>query len=51
MKIIFKLDEEKKHSRRYKAVTDKSPIDTIYIKRWFADGKDELEMEIKVKGE
>uniref|UniRef100_A0A6M3IPG8 Uncharacterized protein n=1 Tax=viral metagenome TaxID=1070528 RepID=A0A6M3IPG8_9ZZZZ len=49
MIIKFKLDEEKKHSRRYKATDDKSPIDTIYVKRFFSNGKNEIEIEIKEK--
>lgn len=49
IKTVFKLDEEKKHSRRYKAVDEDFPIKTIYVLREYADGKDEIEVTLDSK--
>jgi len=47
MKAIFKIDAEKKHSRRYETTDEKFPIKTIYVHRSFADGKDKLTLTIE----
>ena len=38
----FKIDKECKHSRRFASVKDECPIDTIYVKREFSNGKNNL---------
>lgn len=47
MKATFKIDAEKKHSRRYETTDKKFPIRTIYVHRSFADGKDKLTLTIE----
>ena len=46
MKATFKIYAECKHSRRYRCEDEKFPITDIYVKREFADGRDELKMEV-----
>ncbi len=36
----FNIDKECKHSRRYASVAKEFPIQTIYVDREVADGKD-----------
>uniref|UniRef100_A0A6M3LZ97 Uncharacterized protein n=1 Tax=viral metagenome TaxID=1070528 RepID=A0A6M3LZ97_9ZZZZ len=48
-KAVFKLDEEKKHSRRYKTTDPDFPTKTIYISRPFANGKDRFTITIEEK--
>lgn len=38
----FKIDKECKHSRRYASIEEDCPIQTIYVKREFSNGKDSL---------
>jgi hypothetical protein len=47
IKATFILDSEKKHSRRYETKDDQFPITTIYVRRDYADGKDQLEVTLK----
>jgi len=51
MELMFEVypgsKSEKKNSRRYGAVDEKSPITDIYVKRPFSEGKDKLIITIK----
>jgi len=45
--MLFEIDKEVKHSRRYKSNHPDFPIDTVYVKRPFADDNEDLEITIE----
>ena len=45
--MLFKVEKELKGSRRYKAADENFPIQTVYVSRPFAEGKEKLEIQIK----
>lgn len=47
MEIKFKLYQEKKNSRRYKATSEDAVIRDIYVMRPYSDHKTELVVVIK----
>ena len=40
--MLFNIDKELKHSRRYRASDEDFPVETVYVKRPFADNNEDL---------
>lgn len=45
--MLFEIEKELKHSRRYRAVDDDFPVQTVYVRRPFADNNENLNIAIE----
>lgn len=50
-RALFRIQKECKHSRRYECLDEKFPIQTIYVRRDFAEGRDRIELSVSAPEE